>query len=445
MRRSSPLTLFLCAALVVKTSRGFAEGDDVSYRHEFYREDDHRMKVDTDSASFDIGLGPHVRLTGEYVYDAISGATPTGAPPQSKWPFPSFGQDVNQYYLSVYNDPNNLILYNSGYFNSYHDYTNYVALNTPFIGANATNYAKQVYGALTNSPSYRNTHVPLTELHDKRRAFSMSAPITFGIHQFTPELSYSKESDYRSAGLALKYAVLLNNKNTTLNAGWSRNADRVRDDQFVWQRKVSDDFMVGVTQLLTPKSYFTVDLTYAQEFGYLSDPYRGVMAEENLPQPNPEDAVLIPEVRPGHRTKEIVFGSFTQFIEPLHGSAEVSYRFFHDSYGIFAHTAELAWHQKIGRALVLTPAFRYYNQTAADFYYELVQDYNNLPPVYSADYRLSALQTFNLSANLSYRPCKYFMIDVGYSRYIMQGLDGVTSASAYPSANVYTIGGRILF
>jgi hypothetical protein len=46
---------------------------------------------------------------------------------------------------------------------------------------------------------------------------------------------------------------------------------------------------------------------------------------------------------------------------------------------------------------------------------------------------------------LSYRVCQYFSVDLGYSRYIMQGLDGATSQSAYPSANVYTLGGRFWF
>jgi hypothetical protein len=36
-------------------------------------------------------------------------------------------------------------------------------------------------------------------------------------------------------------------------------------------------------------------------------------------------------------------------------------------------------------------------------------------------------------------------LDLGYERYVMYGLDGITDASAYPSANVFTIGARIWF
>lgn len=445
------LTVCLSIALVIKASCSFAQEEDyLGYRHEFYREDDQRMSIDTDTIGFDVGLGEHVRLSGQLVQDAISGATPTGAPPQTQWPFPTFNSYYNQAYTQLFkaavNDPNNLILYQSGYFANYQAYTNYIAANNPQLGAQATNNAAASYKALTSSPSFHNTTVPLTQLHDRRNAFSLGAPLTFGIHQLTPQISYSTESDYRSLGLALNYAAQLNKKNTTLNAGWSHDFDRVRDDTRVfWQNKASDEFLIGINQLLTPKSYFTVDLTYGQENGYLSDPYRGVMALENFPQLNPEDAALIPENRPRRRNKEIFYTTYNQFIDPLNGSVEVGYRFFHDSYGIFAHTVETAWHQKLGRNLVFTPAFRYYNQTAANFYYILVPDFDNLPAYYSSDYRLSQLETFDFSATLTYRVWKHLSIDLAYARYIMQGLDGATSQSAYPSANVYSIGGRIWF
>jgi Protein of unknown function (DUF3570) len=452
--RRSFISLAAAFALCLQHPLRAQEEGYGSYRHEFYREDDNRMSVDTDTAGFDIGLGEHVRLTGQLVQDAISGATPTGAPPQSQWPFQTFNgyynQAYNQFFQAGINDTNNLRLYTGGLFasfpNPYQAYTNYVATNNPQFGTQASNNAASAYQTQSTNKNLHNTSVPLTQLHDLRRAFSFSTPLTFGIHEFTPQVAISKESDYHSYGAALNYAVQLNQKNTILNAGWSHDGDRVRDFTRVnWQGKVSDDFLIGINQLLTPKSYFTVNLTYGQEYGYLSDPYRIVIPLLNFPQPNPTDPAALFDTRPRRRTKEIIYATYNQFIDPLNGSAEVGYRFFHDSYGIFGQTFETAWHQKIGRNLVLSPAFRYYYQTAASFYYIMVPDFNHLPSYYSSDYRLSELQTFNFSVDLSYRIQKHFSIDLGYSRYIMQGLDGATSQSAYPSANVYTIGGRIWF
>jgi hypothetical protein len=452
---SRQLTVLLSIGLVIKTHTAFPQEENfVGYRHEYYREDDHRMSIDTDTASFDVGLGDHVRVSALMVQDAISGATPTGAPPQTQWPFPTFktfySQDYSGLLHAAINNPNNLILYQSGYFPTFQAYTNYVATNNTQLRGQATNLANASYNALAKNRNFHNTRVPVTYLHDLRNAFSISTPVTVGpakfSQQFTPQVSYSKESDYRSEGLSLNYAAMINQKNTTINAGWSHNSDLVRDDTLShWRPKISDEVLIGLNQLLTPKSYLTVDFTLGREHGYLSDPYRGVMAMDNFLQSNPSDASLTPEQRPRQKNQEIIYLGYTRFIDKVNGSLDVGYRGYHDSYGIWGHTVETAWHQKLWRNLYLSPSFRYYNQTAATFYYVLVPDFNNLPPFYSSDYRLSEMQTFDFSVTLSYRVLKWVSIDLSYSRYIMEGLDGVTSQSAYPSANVYSVGGRIWF
>jgi hypothetical protein len=170
------------------------------------------------------------------------------------------------------------------------------------------------------------------------------------------------------------------------------------------------------------------------------------------PQFDPNNAILFGESRPNQRQSYIGYGSLTQFITPLQGSAEGSYRFYHDTFGIDAHTVELAWHQKLGRRILLSPEFRYYRQSAAFFYATHFAgdptDPTNptpIPAYYSADYRLSRLETFTYGVTASARISERFSIDASYHRYEMQGLDGVTSPSAYPQANVFTIGGRVWF
>ena len=64
---------------------------------------------------------------------------------------------------------------------------------------------------------------------------------------------------------------------------------------------------------------------------------------------------------------------------------------------------------------------------------------------YSPDYRLSQMQTFAVGLNLMVRATDWLTLDAGYKYYAMQGLDGITSQTAYPDANVFTIGGRISF
>jgi len=437
-KRRGALAVTLAVILpLARVGRLCAQDEDqLGYRHELYQEDNDRMRV---------------RLTGSVVVDAISGATPTGAPPQSRWPFASystlFHTAYNQAYASQFSQfvSQNQIYVDAGY-ETYQQMTNSAAQYAQSTaGGIATNSANASYHTLTNNPNYHNNSVPLTHIHDQRTAFSLGLPMTFGNHEITPSIAYSIESDYVSWSGALNYSLSLNHKNTIVSTGWAHNADSVRDDLFVWEAKKTDAWFVGISQLLTPKAYINFNADFTTERGYLSDPYRGVMPAMNYPQLNPDDAALIPEKRPRHRNSEVFSAAYTQYIDPLEGSFDLNYRFFHDSYGIFTHTVGFDWNQRIGRHVVISPTFRYYIQNAASFYYVLVPDYNNLPNYYSSDYRLSELQTLTGGVTITWRIHKHLSLDFSYLRYVMQGLDGVTSQSAYPSANVFSGGLRLWF
>jgi hypothetical protein len=75
----------------------------------------------------------------------------------------------------------------------------------------------------------------------------------------------------------------------------------------------------------------------------------------------------------------------------------------------------------------------------------LVPTTDGVPPdVYSSDYRLSEFQSLSGGVKITCRVHKHVSIDAGYMRYVMQGLDS-TAPSAYPSANVFTVGARVWF
>ena len=57
-----------------------ARGEDqVGFAHETYVEDHGRMTVNTETLRVQLTLSPWLDVTARGVYDAISGATPTGA------------------------------------------------------------------------------------------------------------------------------------------------------------------------------------------------------------------------------------------------------------------------------------------------------------------------------------------------------------------------------
>jgi len=437
---------------VMTRLRDLGDDSEVGYRKAYYQEDDNRIHVSTDTWQFDVGLGDTVRAVGDVVVDAISGATPKGAPPQTEWPFAGFNYYYQPVYQNVYNTQynqyvqNNLIYVAAGLETMAQLESAAAAYARNVAAGAATRTALAALNSLYDNRNYHDTSVPLTQLHDHRNAFSLSLPVTLRQQEITPGFAYSQESDYISFGGSLNYSRSFNNKNTTLNAGWSHNSDYVRDDTLVhWQNKMTDDVFLGLVQLFGPKAYLTVNGSLGFEHGYLSDPYRGVMPAEDYLQFNPNDPALIAERRPRHRNTEVFYAAWTQFVTPLNGSYEFSYRYFHDTYGISANTAELDWHQKIGKRIVISPRFRYYIQDAADFYCLLVPDYDNLPAFYSSDYRLSAFESYAFGVDITWRIQKHLSLDAGYMRYMMVGLDGVTSQSAYPQANLFTLGMRLWF
>jgi Protein of unknown function (DUF3570) len=407
-----PALLLALALHCVQSLRARAE-DTVQYRYEDYKEDGGRVRVHTQTSYFETDFNPRVAVKGEFVYDAISGATPTGAPPTT--------------------------------------------------GGN---------------------QVPLVELHDQRYSANLGADFKSGRFTTTPGLAYSTESDYRSVGVSLNEAVDFNSRNTTLNLGVAHNFDRLNGFfQPNWESKNSTDVLVGVNQLLGQHTYVTANLTLGYSDGDLTDPYKGVTFLYNYPVSfyNPPDTFVVPEQRPSHKFRQVAFFGLTHYFEAVTGSVEAGYRFHHDDWGIFSHTLELSWHQKLGRKLMISPLFRYYNQTAASFYApyfagdpsfpngavgSLQSDGQTIlfnddpafpgtgtstftvpahPQYFSSDYRLSELESLTYGITASWRIHDHFSLEAGYKRYEMRGLDGVTSPSAYPKAHIFTIGFGLWF
>jgi hypothetical protein len=299
-------------------------------------------------------------------------------------------------------------------------------------------------------PPTGSSQVPTVEIDDTRRAGYIEPVFKFGGHTFAPQVAYSREEDYESVGLSLNYLLDFNRRNSTLNLGVAHNFDRLTGFRLgnQWENKNVTDFLAGLTQVLTPTTLFNVTLTLGTASGYLSDPYKGFRFTG---YPDPE--ALFPEKRPGHRTKQILSGTLTQFVEPLNGSAELTYRFYHDSHEILGHTVTLEWFQSIGQHLTIAPLIRYYHQSEA-YFYRLSFDADPaspypppvpIPQFYSADYRLSTFRSLTYGVGLTLKLGQRFFFDTAYKRYDMCGLDGVTPQSSYATANIYTIGVRVHF
>jgi hypothetical protein len=294
--------------------------------------------------------------------------------------------------------------------------------------------------------------VVLAQLHDRRKAWNADFSRQFPAVKVDLGLANSRESDYTSTGWSVNTLTDFNRKNTTLLAGVAGTSDRVKVYyQTPWARKRGRDAILGVTQLLDPLTSATFNLTWGEASGFLSDQYK--LVQKNI-QVGP--GIFLPftfgENRPDHRTHLIALAALNHAFTAVQGAVEASYRFFHDNYGIDAHTLELHWEQHLGKTVILQPELRLYGQSAAEFYYYRLDATPIIPtggvprtqgPFYSSDYRLSDMSTTFYGLKVIWTPSTRWQLDAALEQYDMRGRDGVTPQSAYPRAAIVTFGAKL--
>jgi hypothetical protein len=371
--------IFFAAVLELTVPRLVCAEGSISYKYQSWEEDADRIRVDSHAAQIEQGLPNDFKLKLSGVIDSISGATPTGQP------------------------------------------------------ADATG------------------QVPLSEMHDRRKAWQGELSRPFGRVNVSIGGANSRESDYVSDGVSLNTTTDFNQKNTTLLLGFGTTRDRVHVFyQPEWAKKRSTDLMIGVTQLISPEMSVTANLGYGTSSGYLSDPYKIIQKDTEV-----ISGVFLPltfiENRPGQREKWTLYLATNRAFKDVHGAADLNYRFYHDDFGINSHTVSASWLQWVGERVLISPSVRWSQQSAADFYrlsltgtsIEPGDTPNPTGPFYSADYRLSHMRTLAGGVKVLWRIVpERVEVDVEYQRYTMKGLDGMTPASAYADANVFTVGGR---
>jgi hypothetical protein len=304
----------------------------------------------------------------------------------------------------------------------------------------------------TGQPAPKGSdQVPTSYLHDYRKAWEGDFAGQMPNFNVAVGFSRSIEGDYESNGYSVNTLTDFNQKNTTLLVGVAGTDDNV--ETFFgggWVKKYDLDFIVGVTQLLDPLTSVTLNATVSHEHGFLNDQYKLVEKDfQVLP------GIFLPatfaESRPGVRTKGDLYASINRSVPGLHGALEASYRLYHDTYGITANTAELAWFQHLGPKFILKPDIRLYQQNAADFYIYNLNNSEIAPtgtpspngPHYSSDARLSVFREADCSLKLIWIVADWLQFDGSIGGYTQRGTDGVTPQSAYYRAMITTGGAKV--
>jgi hypothetical protein len=223
-------------------------------------------------------------------------------------------------------------------------------------------------------------------VHERRHAGDAKVGRRFGELTLSASAAASNEHDYHSKAGGIEARRDFNEKNTTLTVAYGRANDHVGSsiDSTLDEPRTTDQYLVGVTQLLSPLSLVQSSLAYSNGRGWYNDPYKFTLTfypGEQLP-------ALLPDLRPDHRRSWSWLNRYRRHFAAQRGTLQADYRYFQDDWGVRAHTLEVAWEQELDERWSLRPALRYYTQSAADFYSPLIP--RPAPRFQSSDQRLAA-------------------------------------------------------
>jgi hypothetical protein len=254
------------------------------------------------------------------------------------------------------------------------------------------------------------------KMSDKRIAEDVKVTRYEERSSYSLSLSHSGENDYQSNAGGLSASFSSDDNNRTWNVGFGYAADRISstNDPTLHQRKNTVEFMVGVTQAWTANDLVQVNLTLNHGHGYYSDPYKE------------------PDIRPNQRTQSILLTRWNHHFSEMSATLKSSYRYYHDNFGINAHTVGAEWVQPVGDRWTVTPELRYYTQGAASFYYDPVYDpvvgapyppgyFTNPPQFISPDQRLSAFGAITAGLKVALKLSADWTVDVKAERYEQRG------------------------
>ena len=302
----------------------------------------------------------------------------------------------------------------------------------------------------------------LADLEDVREGLMGAISHKFGDHTVEFEMSRSSESDYLSYGYALSDTWELNQKNTTISYGLNFVDDQVAVFGLQDQTKRSYDIFAGVTQIIDKNTLVTVNLTLGYSEGYLNDPYKVIQRTDIFSVPNGMGGTIdfpvvnvYSENRPDSRFRQVLQIEGKHYCETPNASLNVMLRLSHDDYDVFSQTLQVEWKQAIGESFIVTPFIRYYNQNAASFFTNTLDDVSVVTPSvfpdgsgpnYSSDYRLSSFAALSLGLRMRYQISDNFAASASYEYYSMSGHGSDQAPSqAYVEADIWTFGFKAEF
>ena len=264
-------------------------------------------------------------------------------------------------------------------------------------------------------------------IRDKRTQVNLSTSKYNEDSSYEFTLTRSKEDDYSARGLGFSGEWDLNNKLSTISAGFSFSDDEIKPvDALKFGRiekgkKQTRSFAAGWTQIINQNSVLFTGISHTEKRGLLSDPYK------------------LRDTRPSQKKEWTLSFKYRQYFSSRKAALHADYRLYHDDFGVTSHTAGIAWKKSIGENLKIAPRFRYYTQSEADFYafgdnYTLAKT-----EAQSSDHRLSGFGSTTTGVQISYLLGKWSM-KMSFDRYSSKNsLGHAASEREHPALLNFTL------
>jgi len=186
---------------------------------------------------------------------------------------------------------------------------------------------------------------------------------------------------------------------TTISLGYARGWDTVEQ---VTDPSFSEDvdrrsYRVGIGQVLTKNLVLNLDFEAITDEGFLNNPYRQV---RYLDASSPDGYLWQPEVYPNTRTSNAFSIGARYFVRTgsaVYGNARV----FNDTWGVDAWDTQLGYVYSTPQDWLFDVSFRYYSQTAADFYSDLFA-FANAQNFLARDKELSTFTDYSVRFSATY-------------------------------------------
>ncbi len=243
-------------------------------------------------------------------------------------------------------------------------------------------------------------------------------------------LSFSTEFDYQSIGANVNFSKKTNNKNGEFTAKAQVYLDQVsliypielrtgggggggRENNYDKTARNSFSGTLSYSQIINQRLQLMFIAELIKQQGYLGLPFHRVYFADNSEHIEnlPDNRMKIPL---GFRANyfvgdKVILRSF--------------YRYYHDDWGVSAHTVQLETSIKINPFFSFTPFYRYYTQQAAD-YFAPYKTHTSVEQFYTSNYDLSAFNTNFYGAGFRIAPPKGVfgmqhlnMLEVRYGHY----------------------------